>query len=161
MCKGPAGQGRGSMVGPEFLKQGLFRWQAESQSHSGAQVGWSLEVPDHAGQGRAGLAGEPYLILRVRGHQPCLRSFRDRSPSLRLAASLLRSVACPPCCPGWGCWGGVLLLLLLKEPGGSSLTCPSSSDSHGGPQRPPLQPECGQKSRRGVGRGTRSGLCSE
>lgn len=106
MCKGPGGQGRGNMVGPEFLKQGLFHWQAESQSHSGAQGGWSLEVPDHAGQGRAGLAGEPYLILRVRGHQHCLRSFRERSPSLCLAASLLRSVVCPPCCPGWGRWGG-------------------------------------------------------
>lgn len=46
-----------------------------------------------------------------------------------------------------------LVGLLLKEPRGSSLTCPSSSDSHGAPQRPPLQPECGQKSRRGVGRG--------
>lgn len=50
-------------------------------------------------------------------------------------------------------------LLLLKEPRGSSLTCPSSSGNHGAPQRPPLQPECGQKSRMGVGRGTGSGLC--
>lgn len=70
MCKGPGGQGRGSMVGPEFLKQGSFHWQAES--HSGPQGGWSLEVPDHAGQGQAGLTGEAYLILRVRGHQHCL-----------------------------------------------------------------------------------------
>lgn len=54
MCKGPGGQGRGNMVGPEFLKQGLFHWQAESQSHSGAQGGWSLEVPDHAGQASLG-----------------------------------------------------------------------------------------------------------
>ena len=105
-CRGPSGQGMGSIVGPEFLKQGSFHWQAESQSHSGPQGGWSLEVPDHAVQGRAGLTGEPYLILRVRGHQHCLRGFRDRSPSLRLDVTLLRSVACPPCCPGWGWWGG-------------------------------------------------------
>lgn len=58
MCKGPVGQGRGSMVGPEFLKQGSFHWQVESQSHSGPQDGWSLEMPDHAGQGQAGLTGE-------------------------------------------------------------------------------------------------------